>query len=139
MCCTLVEFVVEDKQRFVVDGTSEWIPIVSGVPHGSVLCHFLCILYTSEMLELVENLLYAYTDDSILLEVVCKPTDRPAINRDLARIMELCKEWCMILNRSKIKALVVSGSRTENPVHGDLVLSRVSINAFQNLNILGVI
>ena len=52
----------------------------------------LFILYTSEMFELVENRLYAYTDDSTLLPDVCKPADRPAVaaslNMDLAKIQE---------------------------------------------------
>ena len=65
MCCPLVEFHSDGMQRVVVDGaTSEWIPIVSGVPQGSVLCPILFILYTSEMFELLENRLYAYADDS---------------------------------------------------------------------------
>ena len=63
----------------MVDGaTSEWIPVISSVPHESVLGPLLFILYTSEMFELVENRLYALADDSTLLAVVRKPTDRPA-------------------------------------------------------------
>ena len=74
---------------------SAWIPIVSSVPQGSVLCPLLFILYTSEMLELLENRLYAYADDSTLLAVDGKPADRPAasINGDLARIQEWCNHW----------------------------------------------
>ena len=75
----------------MVDGAaSDWIPIISGVPHGSVLGPLLFVLYTTEMLELVENRLFADADDSTLLAVVRKPADRPAVaaflNRDLARI-----------------------------------------------------
>ena len=44
----------------------------------------------------------------------------------------------MILNPNKIKALVGSRSRTVNHPHGILVLSRVSISASPNLNIIGV-
>ena len=100
------------------------------------------ILYTTEMFEPVENILFAYADDSTLLAVVRKPTYRPAVaaflNRDLARIQEWCNHWCMILNPSKTKALVVSRSRTVNPPHGDLVLSLVSIRDSPNIDILCV-
>ena len=44
----------------------------------------------------------------------------------------------MILNPNKTTPLVVGRSRTVNPPHGDLVLSRVSICASPNLDILGV-
>ena len=91
----------------------------------------LFIIYTSEMFVLVVNRLYANTDDSILLPVVRKPADRPAVatslNRDLARIQEWCNHRCLILNPNKTKALVVSRSRIVNPLHEDLVLSGVFI------------
>ena len=86
-------------QSGVVDGaTSEGISIVSGVPQGSVLGALLLILYSSEMFELVENRLYAYADDSTLLAVVRKPTDRPAVAASLNRewIQEWCNRWCTI-------------------------------------------
>ena len=75
----------------MVDGAaSEWIPIISGVPQGSVLGPLLFILYTREMFELVENRLFAYADDTTLLAAVRKSADRPAVavslNRDLAWI-----------------------------------------------------
>ena len=75
-----------------------------------------------------------------MLAVVHKPADRPAVaaslNRDLARIQELCNHWCMILNPSKTKAPVVSicRSRTAKPP----ILSVVSIVASPNLDNLGV-
>ena len=123
--------------------TSEWTPIVSGIIQGSVLGSLLFILYTSEMFELVENILYcAYSDDSTLLAVDRKPADRPPfaafLYRDLASIQEWCNHCCMILNPNNTKASVVSRSRTVNLPHGDLGLSLVSICASPNLDILGV-
>ena len=85
------EFLSDHRQKVAVYGaTSEWIPIVSGVPQGSVLCSPQFILCTSEMFELFENRLFAYAVDSTLLAVVREPADRPAVatslNRDLTRI-----------------------------------------------------
>ena len=52
------EFLSDRRQRVVVDGattTSEWTPIVSGVPQGSLLGPLLFILCASEMFQLVES------------------------------------------------------------------------------------
>ena len=61
----------------------------------------LFILYNSEILELVENRLFTYADDSTLLAVVRKLADRPDVaaplNRELAKIQEWCDHRCMIL------------------------------------------
>ena len=91
------ELLSNRRQRVVVDGTtSDWIPIVSGVPQGSVLGPRLSF-FISEMFGLVENRLYAYADNSTLLAVVRKPADRPTVaaslNKDLAGIQEWCNQW----------------------------------------------
>ena len=50
------DFLSNCRQRVVLDvATSELIPIISVVPQGSVFGPHLCILYTSEMFELVDN------------------------------------------------------------------------------------
>ena len=70
----------------MVDGaTGEWIQIVSGVPKGIVLGPLLFVLYTSEMFDLVENILYSDDDDSTLLAVDRQPADRPAVAACLSR------------------------------------------------------
>ena len=138
-----MEFLSNGTHRVVGDGTtSECIRIVSAVPQGIVLGPLLFILYTCEMFELIENKLYPYADDSILMAVVHKLADRPAVaaslNRDLARIQDWCNHWCMILNPNQTKSLVINRSGTVNTPHSDLVLSGVSISASPNLEILGV-
>ena len=61
-----------------------------------------------------------------LLTVIPKPSDRPRVEasilRDLKAVSRWCDEWCMTLNPSKTKSLVVSRSRTAYPVHGSLSL-----------------
>ena len=65
------EFLSNRWQRVVVDGaTSEWIPIVPGVPQGRVLGPLMFIIYTSEMFQLGANKLYANSDVPTLLAVV---------------------------------------------------------------------
>ena len=84
-CAVHLNRVSSDRtQRVVVEGAaSEWIPIISGVPEGSVLGPSLFIIYTSEIFEPVENRLFVYAEDSTLLAVVRKPADRPAVAASL--------------------------------------------------------
>ena len=136
------EFLTDRRQRVVFDGaSSEWIPKISGVPQGSVFGPLLFILYTSEMFDLVENRLFAYADDSTLLAVIRKPSNRPtvaaSVNRDLARNHQWCGRWCILLNPYKSKALVVSRYRTVYPPHGELGLAGVPILSNPSLTFLG--
>ena len=137
------EFLSNRRQRVVVDGaSSEWIPILSGVPQGSVLAPLLFILYTSEMFALVEDRLHICLCWWLRISSSCSQGSRQtcvaaSLNKDLARIQEWFNHWWRILNPNKTKILVVSRSRTVNPSLGELVLSGVSICTSPSLDIFG--
>ena len=69
---------------------SKLVNVVSGVLQGSVSVPVLFLLYTSELLSILENKLIGYADDSTLMAVVPSPGDRvtvaKSLNRDLARV-----------------------------------------------------
>ena len=55
---------------------SSSVPVISGVPQGSVLGSLLFLVYTSELSEILENTLVTYADDSTLLATVPSPAER---------------------------------------------------------------
>ena len=63
--------------------------------------------------KLVENQLIGYADDSTLLAVIRRPSDRPrveaSISRDLAAIHSWCRDYGMILNPGKTKSMILVG------------------------------
>ena len=81
---------------------SKLVNVVSGVPQGSVLGLQLFLLYTAELLSMVENKLYGYADDSTLVTVVPSLDERVAvsesINRNLNRVSVWCDLWGTKLN-----------------------------------------
>ena len=140
----LTEFLTDRKQRVVVDGQcGEWRRVISGVPQGSVLGPLLFILYTQDMWVGLENQLVAYADDATLISVIPKPTDRnrvsESMNRDLAKISDWCNLWGMKLNPNKTQSMIVSRSRTPDPIHPDLIINDVVLNTCESFKILGVL
>ena len=140
----LVEFLSNRRQRVVVDGhQGEWRNVISGVPQGSVLGPLLFILYTQDMWVGLENQLVAYADDATLIAVISSPDQRAlvseSLNRDLARINGWCNLWGMKLNPKKTQSMIVSRSRTLNPVHPDLSIGNVVLDTCSSCKILGVI
>ena len=113
----LTQFLSNRSQYVLVDGChSKLVNVLSGVPQGSVLVPLLFLLYTSELLGILENKLIGYADDSTFIAVVPSPGARvtvaESLNRDLVRLNSWCALWGMKLNESKTKTMIVSRSRT---------------------------
>ena len=57
----------------------------------------LFLLHTAQLFSIVENKLYGYADDSLLVAVVPSPGERvtvtESINRDLNRVSVWCNLW----------------------------------------------
>ena len=65
---------VKPIQHVMVDGCrSKLADVVLGVPQGSVLGPLLFLLYSSELLSILENKLIGYADDSTLIAIVPSP------------------------------------------------------------------
>ena len=78
----------------VDDCRSKLVNVVSGVSNGSVLGPLLFLLYTSELLSILENKLIGYADDSTLMAVVPSPGVRVAVAESLIRDLGRVSEWC---------------------------------------------
>ena len=87
----LTQFPSNQSQYVVVDGCrNKLVNVVSMVPQGTVLGLQLFFFYTAELFSIVENKLYSYADDSILVAVVPSLGEIVAVsestNRDLIRV-----------------------------------------------------
>ena len=110
------DFLTNRRQRVAVDGRfSQFRPVVSGVPQGSVLGPVLFILFTADMWNNLENKIISYADDTTLYADISFSSNRNAVaeslNRDLLKIQEWCTTWGMKLNPDKTHSIIVSRSR----------------------------
>ena len=137
-------FLSSRTQRFKVDGVfSSSIDVVSGVPQGSVLGPLLFLLYIAYLPRLLQNELVGYADDSTLLCRIPHPRDRSSVaaslNDDLAVISDWCSRWGMLVNPSKTRGILISRSRTVEPLFPDLLIDGSVVEMVSELKILGVI
>ena len=137
-------FLSSRTQRVKVDGVfSSSIDVVSGVPQGSVLGPLLFLLYIADLPRLLQNGLVGYADDSTLLCRIPHPRDRSSVaaslNDDFAVISDWCSRWGILVNQSKTRGLLISRSRTVEPLFPDLLIDGSMVEMVSELKILGVI
>ena len=103
------------QQRVVLNGyASEWSPVESGVPQGSVLgptCFVIFINDIDEVLDLVNGFVYKFADDTKYGRVVTNDADREEMQRNIDRLMEWADKWQMNFNLTKCKVLHAGSSK----------------------------
>ena len=77
------------KQRVVVNGVkSEWLPVMSGVPLGSVLAPALFVIYINDIDVNVSSSVHKVTDDTKLYSNVCTCDQTDHLQHDLDEMSE---------------------------------------------------
>jgi ribonuclease P/MRP protein subunit RPP40 len=120
------------KQRVVIDGEhSDWLPVLSGVPQGSILGPMLFLLYINDLPTQVSNgsQVFLYADDSKCTRCINNIRDCEQLQSDINSLDKWSKKWDMEFNVLKCK--IVTISRKRNPLCynyrlNDHTLERVS-------------
>ena len=84
---------------------SEWQPVISGIPQGSVLGPTLFILYINDLPSVVKKSVKLFADDTKLYSNVCDDTDHSALGADLLSLEEWSRKWQLPFNTSKCSVL----------------------------------
>ena len=71
---------------------SQWAPVLSGVPQGSVLGPVLFMCYINDMPDTVLSLMFMYADDAKVAREVSTVSDCNNIQADLDSQTEFVKE-----------------------------------------------
>ncbi len=100
------------KQRVVINGTaSDWSPVTSGVPQGSVLRPVLFIIYINDIDVRLNNLKAKFADDMKIGNSVISDRDRQSLQDDLNKISAWSARWEMPFNVKKCHHILQVGTR----------------------------
>ena len=108
-------YLADRRQRVVLEGQcSDWIPVRSGVPEGSVCGPLLFICFTADLPLLVQTNSIMYADDIKLYHRIQTPSDPDALQADLDRLSTWSRTWRLNLNPAKCHA--ISFSLRKSPI-----------------------
>ena len=100
------------EQHVVVNGVaSSSIPVISGVPQGSVLGPLLFLIYIDGISLLKfsdDSKLSLYADDMLLYKVISSNADYIHLQHDIDRIQNWSSNNLMSFNVSKCKCMLIS-------------------------------
>ena len=97
----------------IVEGSSsDIVPVVSGVPPGSVLGPMLFLLFISDLPDKITSNSRLFADDCIVYRQIKGISDCEALQEDLNMLAEWETKWGMAFHPQKCSVLSVTRSRT---------------------------
>ena len=131
-------FLTTRQQRVVINGcASDWSPVLSGVPQGSILGPLLFILYINDLPSVVSSPMKIFADDVAIYCPVISSADCKILQKDLDSISSWCSKWQMRLNPSKCEFLCISNKRS--PIQHSYYLNNHLLQCVSSVKYLGVI
>ena len=89
-------FLCYRQQRVVVNGVkSDWAPVVSGVPQGTVLGPLLFSLHINDITADIESEIRLFADDCVCHHEIKDKEDTLKLQRDIDRLGNWAGKWVM--------------------------------------------
>ena len=103
------DFLSDRKQRVVVDGAfSDFVPVVSGVPQGTVLGPLLFLLFINDLPNNLNCKVRLFADDCIVYNTIKSNQNSIDLQKDLDQLALWERRWGMSFHPEKCNILSVS-------------------------------
>ena len=121
----------------LVEGaTSDSIPVISGVPQGTVLGPLLFLLFIDDLPDSVQSNTWLFADDCILYRRIKNQRDCDILLGDLDKLASWEKKWVMSFHPDK--CITIRVSRSRNPVVREYSLKGHVLTSEDSTRYLGV-
>ena len=111
VCGWIRQFLIGRRQRVQVGGSlSNWAPVTSGIPQGSVLGPILFVIFINDMPSVVNSYIELFADDSKVFHTIQSDEDRLSLQEDLNHMVDWSNKWQLRFNAAKCKVLHIGRS-----------------------------
>ena len=102
-------FLTDRTQQVIInDKCSDSLPVLSGVPQGSVLGPLLFMCYINDIPNDLKSTIRLYADDALLYRTIHNDSDVHALQNDLNILNTWANEWQMSFNPKKTEFLRIT-------------------------------
>ena len=130
------------QQRVVINGSySEYLPIESGVPQGSVLGPLLFLVYINDLEKNIKSNIKFFADDTMLFSIVDDPAvTATELSHDLDVIRKWAHQWKMEFNPDPTKQAteVIFSCKRNKPNHPHLTFNGNAVVVVKDQKHLGL-
>ena len=130
------------KQRVVLNGqTSDWAPILSGVPQGSVLGPLLFLIFVNDLEEGIKSRIKFFADDTSIFSIIHDPLiSANDLNHDLQLISNWATQWKMSFNPDPTKPAeeILFSVKRKSPQHPPLFFNGIQVKRVTSHKHLGL-
>ena len=110
-------------QKVVLNGqTSDPVPVLSGVPQGSVLGPVLFLIFINDIPENIRSSVRLFADDCVLYRNIESPTDCQILKDDLNSLAQWEADWQMKFNVAKCHSMRVTRHPPDKHIQFDYTL-----------------
>lgn len=129
--CWFREYLSNRRHYVSLNGEgSPMLPVLSGVPQGSILGPLLFVVYVNDIPEkIIFSSIFMFADDTKLLKCISSFNDHMLLQEDLTSLETWCIEWHLKLNATKCVALEFSFAEhdpTDYTLNGRIVSTKQS-------------
>jgi hypothetical protein len=129
-------FLTGRTQAVVVDGArSNFSPVTSGVPQGSVLGPVLFLLYINDIGHNTTSIVRLFADDCLIYRVIENDNDIGEVQQDLNRLTIWADTWQMSFNVKKCVTIRITNAR-KHVFLGDYYMAGEKLQWAESVHIL---
>ena len=131
-------FLCYRQQRVVVNGVkSDWAPVVSGVPQGTVLGPLSFYLHINDITADIESEIRLFADDCVCYREIKDKEDTLKLQRDIDRLGNWARKWGMRFQPVKCNMMQLT-NKNLNKIQASYTLGGTVLENVDNIKYLGV-
>ena len=136
----IASWLSERFQKVVLDGqASDPVPVLSGVPQGSVLGPVLFLIFMNDLPDNIRSSVRLFADDCVLYMNIKTITDCQILQDDLNSLGQWETDWQMKFNVAKCHSMRVTRHLIpSNQIHFNYSLHQQTLEQVQSAKYLGI-